>query len=282
MGRLFVYIPNYIIVQHQYSQVPDVASFDMHVHDHYELYYFISGKGEFYVEGTKYMLSPGCILLMQPGESHQLFISEDEPYERITVHFHKRVIDYITTHKEIFTILNERPIGVGTFYPEDQLNQDMIRSCFSEMKRQLESGLYEEQYKRRMIVLSYLLPVLLDLQNYYIKEGKNVRVSDDGPINAVIAYINEHLADDISVEQLSKDFYISKSTLNQKFKKATGTSVWDFILTKRLVTAHIKIMDGQPIRTAFLESGFHDYSAFYRRYLHKFGVSPAKSRMNAE
>ncbi len=282
MGRLFAYIPNNITIQHQYNAVPETAAFQMHVHDHHELYYFLSGRGEFYVEGTRYLLEPGCMLLMQPGESHQVLISQGEPYERITVHFFDRMIDHVTSHKELLPILNRRPMGVGSFYPADQLNQDMIRNCFQELQRLLDSGLYQEPHQLHMVLFSYLLPIFWDLQHYYFQEGKNAKLPDDDPINTIITYINGHLADDISVEQLSKQFFISKSTLNQKFKKVTGTSVWNFILTKRLVHARIQILDGSRAHVAAQENGFHDYSSFYRRYVEKFGVSPTQSRSQGQ
>lgn len=276
--ELFKYSSPYISIHHLRDQTPDASSFDMHAHVRYELYYFVSGKGEYFVEGAKYRLEPGCILLMHPGETHQLLISDEEPYERIMIHFSDQLIDLVTPQKELFHILAERPTGVGNYYPADHLNQEMIRQCFRELARQLNSGLYREKYQLQLVLFTYCMPIFLDMQHYYLKEGKNVKIQNDGPINAIIAYINEHLAEDISLDRLSKEFFISKSNLNLKFKKATGTTVWDYILTKRLMNAHIKIMNGKSVRTVFQESGFHDYSSFYRRYVRKFGVSPAKSR----
>lgn len=278
MAAKFQYYSPAITIQHLIDPTPDSTSFKMHAHGQYELYYFVSGKGEYCVEGIQYRLEPGCILLMHPGETHQLLISDEEPYERIMIHFSEQLIDMMTPQKEVFRILSERPTGVGSYYPADQLNQTLIRQCFSELVRQFSCGLYREKYQLQMVLYSYCMPIFWDMQYYYLKEGKNIKIQTDDPINTIITYINEHLAEEISLEQLSKKFFISKSNLNLKFKKATGTTVWDYILTKRLMSAHIKIMNGKSVRTVFLESGFRDYSSFYRRYVRKFGVSPAKSR----
>jgi AraC-like DNA-binding protein len=90
----------------------------------------------------------------------------------------------------------------------------------------------------------------------------------------VISYINEHLFENISIESLCKQFYISKSQLNILFKKATNTTVWKYITTKRLISARHLLYNGMSAYEACIQSGFKDYSTFYRRYKDFFGTSP--------
>ena len=87
-------------------------------------------------------------------------------------------------------------------------------------------------------------------------------------------YINNNLTEDLNLTELAARFFVSKSYLNQQFRQATGTTVWNYILLKRLMIARAAIRDGVSVTDAFARSGFTDYSAFYRRYRDRFGVSP--------
>lgn len=73
---------------------------------------------------------------------------------------------------------------------------------------------------------------------------------------------------------ISEKFYISKSQLNRKFKRITGSTVWEYILTKRLIFAKELLQNGEHPTTVYLKSGFKDYCSFFRAYKIKFGVSP--------
>lgn len=121
-------------------------------------------------------------------------------------------------------------------------------------------------------MLSNLLPLLNEIYIAYCHrdEDKN----DDSRAVAIINFINLHIKDDISLEEIAQGFYISKPSLCRIFKKATGTTVWDYIITKRLINARHLISSGVSATNACYASGFNDYSVFYRAYRKKYGCSP--------
>ena len=53
----------------------------------------------------------------------------------------------------------------------------------------------------------------------------------------------------------------------------TGTTVWDYILTKRLIAAKDMLMNGYRPNIVSEKCGWEDYSAFYRAYKLHFGVA---------
>ena len=90
----------------------------------------------------------------------------------------------------------------------------------------------------------------------------------------LVNFINRHLSDNLSLEILSNHFYLSKSQLNRIFKVGTGTSIWEYILLKRLMGARNLIKSGVGVVKASQQFGFSDYSAFYRAYKKHYNVSP--------
>ena len=59
-----------------------------------------------------------------------------------------------------------------------------------------------------------------------------------------------------------------------KFKKETGYTLHNYILSKRLFKAKELIKSGTPITTASMQCGFNDYSSFLRSFKKTFNCSP--------
>ena len=60
----------------------------------------------------------------------------------------------------------------------------------------------------------------------------------------VLHYINEHYPDELSLDLLSAKFFISKYHLSHEFHRLVGTSVYRYIIQKRLVIAKQMLANG--------------------------------------
>lgn len=69
---------------------------------------------------------------------------------------------------------------------------------------------------------------------------------------------------------LAERFFISTAQFNRIFKKATGSSPWEYITLKRLTAAKEKIRSGTQVTKACIDCGFGEYSVFYRAYVKYF------------
>ena len=52
-------------------------------------------------------------------------------------------------------------------------------------------------------------------------------------------------------------------------------SIHQYILKKKLVMAHHKILDGIPATQAAIDCGFNDYSGFYKQFKKMFNKAPS-------
>lgn len=67
-------------------------------------------------------------------------------------------------------------------------------------------------------------------------------------ISQVLDYINAHYFEQLSLGQLASEFYISKYHLSHEFNRVVGTSVYRYIILKRLVIAKQMLAGGIPLR----------------------------------
>jgi AraC-like DNA-binding protein len=121
--------------------------------------------------------------------------------------------------------------------------------------------------------LEALLSQIL-MSNYSLK-GASETSSSTISVSRIIAYLNDHIADSICLDDLSGTFYISKHHLNKMFRRATGTTVGNYVIHKRVVMAQNLMLQGHTANSAAAAVGFHDYSSFFRAYKKVLGYAPS-------
>ncbi len=75
------------------DETPDDRGFTMHIHEKCEIYCFVSGNAEYLVEGARYPLKTGSVLIMRSAESHRVRILSSEKFERYAVNFSFAITD---------------------------------------------------------------------------------------------------------------------------------------------------------------------------------------------
>ena len=81
---------------------------------------------------------------------------------------------------------------------------------------------------------------------------------------------------DIDCEIIAKVFRQSKYHISRKFKEITGVSLWEYVIKRRLLHFNDLIRKNHTIENACFESGFNNYSNFFRLYKKHFGISPTE------
>ena len=270
------YVSENLSLRRSIDSSPSQEDFILHAHRTYELFYFISGDCYYTVEGTDYPLVKDCFLLMRSGEAHTLHVRSPKTYERITINFSPSVIPLLG--KEIGELFCDRPLGKRNLFVSTDSNRDFLRSCMEKICRETKT----ENCEERMI--SLLMPVIAEL--YHIKaantDGTNHLNSpsqgSSETVGKIIEYINANLVTIQSLDELEKEFFFSKSYINRIFKESTGSSVWDYIVLKRLILSRSLLQNGKQANIVASECGFCDYSSFYRQFKQRFGISPLAAR----
>jgi AraC-like DNA-binding protein len=90
----------------------------------------------------------------------------------------------------------------------------------------------------------------------------------------ILDYINKHLAEEITIDLLSENFYLNRYYLMHFFKEETGYTIGNYITEKRLLLAKDLVQNGCPVTQACYQSGFKNYSTFSRAFKKAFNTVP--------
>lgn len=250
----------------------DIKSVSIHHHDFYELYYFISGDVKYLIEGKVYYLKQGNLVLINSKELHQAVINSGKnTYERIVLWIDKEFLQQLSTSKTelaaCFESDNKR--NVLELSLEDQKGIRLLLNKIISLENYNGVG-YELLYK------VYIIELMIYINNlaFNVQSGGNIEIKKSKLIDQIIGYINNHIDEDIIIDDIAREFYISKFHLSRKFKKYTGTTIHRYIIQKKLIEAKELILKEMQIKDVYKQCGFGDYSNFFRAFKNEYGITP--------
>lgn len=267
---------------HRYSDVraPKVVP---HKHNFYEIYYLLSEQLDYVIGRQEYHMKKGDFLLMPPGLLHyptDMHISPKNHYSRIVLWIN---IDFFENFIKIDSSINQMWDTVI------KNNAYLIRPTtgasshlYDHFLRLLNEKTHPE-FASKAMIHSILMEIFVIINRILYRTPNFESHSTSANIfSNLINYIHSHLAEDLSLEILSKHFFVSKGYISQIFKKYMEISVHQYILSLRLEGSRKAIQAGIPIMTAVDMYGFHDYSSFYRAFKGAFQMSPKEYQMSSK
>lgn len=261
-------------VFHSYNTTP--VQVDYHSHDFYEILVFISGVVTYIIEGKAYHLKPGDILLTSNRELHKPIVAPGKPYERFVVWIQESYFGKIASMGEEYTDVSacfncSNKQHYNLMHPNSKLLQSVLQILDDLLALQSDTG-YGTALLKNCLMGELLVYLNRSYLNTTAEVGRDVEYNEK--ISDIIYYINQNLCEPLTLDTLAEQFYVSKYHLTREFQTFTGFSLHQYIIKKRLIAAKILLQQGYPVKDAFTNSGFGDYSHFSRSFQREYGLSP--------
>lgn len=258
------------------NAAPPGRKAELHYHDHYELMFCITGQLPYRVEGRSYLLQPGTALLICPYQLHHA-TAAGMSAERIVLRFRKAGPKQ--WGEELIKRFQEQSGQNDLLILDPEAQRQIYNVLDSLLREKTEKAFGWEHVEEALITLFfYYLYRAASRQDIDPREHPEERL-----VQRVIEYLEAHLEEDISVEELAGHFYLDRYQLSRSFSRQVGCPPHRYLMYKRLQKAAQLLQDGVFPRQAAQLCGFGDYSNFYRRFCSYFGVSPQEwqKRMNS-
>ncbi len=262
------------IIHYVDENFKDVA---YHYHDFFEIYFFISGKINYHVNGVIYTPKPGDIILLNNRTFHRMSRTSGESSNR----YERRVIlidpDFIL----------DNPIcgkALSNCFAMDGDDRSRLLRLDPDKRKQIDEIMAKlvaayacKNYGDDLLRVIYLLELLVHINKAKLEqEDKTLTcdISNDAEINFILEYLNNNIEGDLSLDAIADELSLDKYYLIRKFNERMGLSPHQYIKQIRLVKARDLLKKEISVTDVCFQCGFNDYSNFIRSFKQNFGVSP--------
>lgn len=237
----------------------------------YLLHFVCEGKGIYRVNGETYTLGRGDYFAIFPNTQVYYEADRKEPWEYIWIGFHGiKAASYL------------KYAGLdGTHVIGHYANSSYILSCVQQMMLARSSGVSDGL--KRTAALFQILAVLIE---DYASAHPEERGRDDSSrryLDMALAYMDEHLDENIRINDIATHIGIDRGYLTAIFQKALSLSPKEYLVHYRVNRACMLLRDPErKISEVARAVGYDDALAFSKIFKKYKGISPSVYRLELE
>lgn len=260
----------YFSIAHLHTEEETMS---MHIHNCFEIYYSISGGKQLLIANKFYDIAPGDLFVINQFESHHVSKINNAIHERIVISIYPDFLKSISTTKtNLSYCFTHRP---ENFNHKICLNKEQ-QNRFMYFINKIAST---DGFGNDVIEYATFLELMTLLTGIYMTNNDLSLLNSykyNEQIEEIVAYINDNISTQLTIDQLSKHFFLSESYICRIFKLATGTTINKYITARRISIAKSLLSNGLNVNDVCIKCGFNDYSNFLKSFKKAVGVSPKK------
>lgn len=251
-----------------------------HWHEEMEAVVIAEGTALFVIDGKKFRVNQGEGVFINANVLHSVWAGAVGPCVLRTMVFHPRLIgsvDSIFWERYLQPLLNEGAARWVVMDGSTVWHQDAIQSMTLGWESFQQSGPgYELVVRERLSHLVFLLVEHGQSANQPLSD-KTLRSGER--LKQMLHYIEEHLADEITVSALAASAGLSQSECLRCFRTMVNTSPMQYVKQLRLQRAAILLekTDWKISDIAF-QCGFQEMSYFSKSFRQWKGCTPREYR----
>lgn len=221
----------------------------------YIFFYCMQGSGVIELKNKTYTLHENDAFVIPLGEAHTYYADEKDPWSLLWVHFKGEDAAYYPLHEK----------KIQHFSSEYAANR--MFSLFDMLFRALD----KDYTLGTFIYISQVLSLILS--EVFFRNLENVSLEDRN-LTAIIRYMNRHIHEELSLEELLMKFHCSKSYLHRLFQTKTHHAPMNFFTRLKMSEACKMLRSNKHVYEVAHELGYRDPYYFSRLFKKIIGLSP--------
>ncbi len=258
------------------ESAPRPVSF--HYHDFHKIILFLNGNVDYIIEGRTWHLEPHDLIFVPAGAIHRpVFHWDGSTYSRIVIYVSPDFLAHWSAEDKSGADLSRCFVGgSGVRHQTAERSHDLLFHM-DKLERTAHAEGFANDLYTQILFIEFLILINRSLEGHELEDLQ--AENSDEKIQQVLAYISDHLTEDLSVETIARENFLSASYLMHKFKADTGYTLHQYVQSKRLIAAaDLLSKDNSPTTTISLSCGFKDYSTFCRAFRKRYHCTPQQWR----
>jgi len=246
---------------------------NFHIHDHHEIYMLLDGTLNYFVENVCYPMVPGHVILFSKQEIHKAINTAEYPFSRLVIHINPAYVNqFCTKNTNLLSCFHRKP-GVGNLVLLPETDQKHLLSMAQTLNQALTN---KNEYGNDLTVLTTVIQILLLINKAWQSSGSASTATKPHRAQAIMDHIDRNLTSELTLASIADALSLDKYYLSHLFKSATESSIFQYILIKRIALAKELLLSGHTVSEACHLSGFNDYSNFIRTFRQNTGCTPGQ------
>ena len=239
----------------------------VHWHDELEIIYVKKGQLFISIQEERFEGRKGAVFFVNPRELH-FMESEDLTVEYYTLIFPSEFISFQSDdvmEKKKYVI----PPRINHVEVEQKI--ETIIQYLIKINDEREFGF---ELRTRILLLEIMEQILLNKSFLTTSIGNDVAFQRE-----LISYIQEHFAENISLQMLSEEFHLSKKYISEYFVNHFSIGFMQYVGHLRMTKA--KRMLGETnlsVTEVAMACGFNSVNLFIRKFKELYQVTPLQYR----
>lgn len=256
-----------IAIERRYPQY----AFPEHYHDFHEIVIVEHGNGTHVFNDQPYILSSGSVCFVRDRDHHLYENTENLLLTNILYRSPNTFSFLCGLEKLLPQEIN------GNYQPHWRVSQNTLKKVNALIQSIGESGteVTPHNIARRE---SLFMQLLLLLRTASLANSADY-AKDNNQLNQLIAWLEEHYAEEICWEEIAAHFSLSLRTFHRQLKQQTGLTPQRYLNRLRLTRARhlLRHTDNSVTEIAF-QCGFGDSNHFSTLFKREFAYSPGAIR----
>lgn len=233
-------------------------------HDFWEFMYVTGGNVGVAKNEKIFELSEGDIIFYRPLEFHSMWTSDDTPVCVAIMSFSLEGSGFSSLGDGIFK----------TERYEQRLISDALK-LYKNSKDAVDPFSLQLAAIRIEELLLRLVTLQTPEQTHHISAGaRNYR--------KILSFLDTHLRENLSTEEIAKECCSSVSNLKKIFKKYSGMGIMQYYNEKRMILATMLIKQDMKMSEIAEELGFQNQNYFTETFKRHMGMTPTQYKKLTE
>ncbi len=243
--------------------IVEVLEQNEHRHPELEMIYVMDGSLSLECDNHNYFIKKEDIFLVNSDAVHRNVHSEQFVAAVISIDYRK-ICEVLQNTQILFDVNTALDVG-RTHY---NLRENVRKMIYYYL-------IHCNEFK----MCSVLYAILDVLSSEYLVVKDISEKASDGKMNEIIRFINQNYNEELPMDKLCQDFYITKSTFMRGIKKKTGMNFIEYVNNLRTHYAAMDLLYSEKSVTRISEEqGFSSLAAFNKTFKKVYSMSAMKYR----
>jgi len=249
--------------------------------------YVASGEETYYANGKKFMVREGEYIIGNDFTKSIVQINQEKVVEGICIDISTQIVSDVAEYYDLqASNLKEFLLSDQFFVNRYNVKNTSIGYSLSEINKKIKNGSFANSLQEQELFYSLAESIITD-QRFIFDHLNNLdfkkNITNEEVFRSILQaknFIDEHITENLSLDEISLNIGISKYHFIRVFKQAFGVSPYQYQKRIRLDRAKLDITKGISILETAIKYGFSDVPTFSKAFKQQFNLTPGAIRIS--